>query len=498
MSYILALDEGTTSARAVVFDRGANEIAVDQAPIACHYPQDGWVEQDAEQIWRAQLAAARGAVEKAGVSVSEIAALGIANQRETTLVWDRETGAAVSPAIVWQCRRTAETCRRLIEAGHGPDVAARTGLVIDAYFAGPKIAWILDHVPGARERAEGGDLVFGTVDSWLISKLTGGRSHQIDFSNASRTLLLDLHSAQWDDDLFRLLNIPVSMRPRLAPSSGVTATTDASVLGAEIPIAGVAGDQQAALFGQACFRPGLSKNTYGTGCFLLLHTGSDVVPSRNRLLSTMAASESAPRADAPRQYALEGSIFVAGAVVQWLRDSLGLLEAAAHSEEIASSVPDTAGVCFVPAFVGLGAPHWDSDARGVITGLTRASGKAHVVRAALESIAYQTRELVEAMESDAGAPLAELRADGGAAANDFLMQFQADVLGKPVARPSSIETTALGAAFLAGLALGFWQDTRELETLWKVGRRFEPQMTDERREELFEGWKRAVSKARGM
>ena len=492
MSYILALDEGTTSARAILFDRDANEIAVDQVPIASHFPHDGWVEQDAEQIWRAQLTAARRAVEKAETSVSEIAAIGITNQRETTVVWDRNTGEAVSPAIVWQCRRTSETCRRLIEAGHGPDVTARTGLVIDAYFSGTKIAWILDNVPGARERAEAGDLLFGTVDSWLIYKLTGGRSHLIDFSNASRTMLLDLKSGLWDDDLFRLLNIPTSMRPRVVPSSGVTATTDASILGVEIPIAGIAGDQQSALFGQACFREGLSKNTYGTGCFMLLHTGAHAAESRNKLLSTMAASESAQR-----RYALEGSIFVAGAVVQWLRDSLGMLKTAAHSEEIASSVPDTAGVYFVPAFVGLGAPHWDPHARGVITGLTRASGVAHIVRAALESIAYQTRELVEAMEADAGAPLTELRADGGAAANDFLMQFQADVLGKPVVRPSYIETTALGAAFLAGLAVGVWRDTAELEAFWKVDRRFEPQMPAGRAAELFEGWKRAVQKAKG-
>ena len=492
MSYILALDEGTTSARAILFDRNANEIAVDQVPIASHFPHDGWVEQDAEQIWQAQLTVARQAIEKAEISVSEIAAIGITNQRETTIVWDRNTGEAVAPAIVWQCRRTAQACRRLIEAGHGPDVTARTGLVIDAYFSGTKIAWILDNVPGARERAEAGDLLFGTVDSWLIYKLTAGRSHLIDFSNASRTMLLDLKSGLWDDDLFRLLNIPTSMRPRVVPSSGVTATADASILGAEIPIAGIAGDQQSALFGQACFREGLSKNTYGTGCFMLLHTGAHAAESRNKLLSTMAASESAQR-----RYALEGSIFVAGAVVQWLRDSLGMLKTAAHSEEIASSVPDTAGVYLVPAFVGLGAPHWDSDARGVMTGLTRASGVAHIVRAALESIAYQTRELVEAMEADAGAPLTELRADGGAAANDFLMQFQADVLGKPVVRPAYIETTALGAAFLAGLAVGVWNDTAELEAFWKVDRRFEPQMPAGRAEELFEGWKRAVQKAKG-
>ncbi len=492
MSYILALDEGTTSARAILFDGNAHEIAVDQVPIPCRFPHDGWVEQDAEQIWRAQLGAARHAIEKAEISTSDITAIGITNQRETTVVWDRNTGEAVAPAIVWQCRRTAEVCRRLVEAGHGPNVAARTGLVIDAYFSGTKIAWILDNISGARERAEAGDLVFGTVDSWLIYKLTGGRNHLIDFSNASRTMLLDLKSGLWDDEMFRLLNIPTSMRPRVVPSSGVTATTDASILGTEIPIAGIAGDQQSALFGQACFREGLSKNTYGTGCFMLLHTGERAAESRNKLLSTMAASESAHR-----QYALEGSIFVAGAVVQWLRDSLGMLKTAAHSEEIASSVPDTAGVYLVPAFVGLGAPHWDSEARGLMTGLTRASGTAHVVRAALESIAYQTRELVEAMEADAGKPLTELRADGGAAANDFLMQFQADVLGKPVVRPSYIETTALGAAFLAGLAVGVWKDTAELEAFWKVDRRFEPQMPAERREELFEGWKRAVSKAKG-
>jgi len=491
MSYVLALDEGTTSARAILFDRNAREVAVHSVPIQCHYPHDGWVEQAAEQIWQAQLTAARSTLEKAQVSVTEIVAIGITNQRETTIVWDRHTGEAVAPAIVWQCRRTAEACRKLVEAGHGPGITAKTGLVVDAYFSGSKIAWILDNVPDARRRAKAGDLIFGTVDSWLIYKLTGGRSHLIDFTNASRTMLLNLASGLWDDELFGLLNIPTSMRPQIVSSSGVVAAAEAVHFGAEIPIAGIAGDQQSALFGQACFRKGLAKNTYGTGCFALMHTGSAPTVSKNRLIGTIAASESAHL-----QFALEGSIFVAGAVVQWLRDSLGMLQTDGHSEELAMSVPDTAGVYVVPAFVGLGAPHWDSQARGIMSGLTRATGSAHIVRAALESIAYQTRELVEAMEADTGAPLTELRADGGAAANDFLMQFQADILGKPVVRPAYIETTALGTAFLAGLATDVWKSTDELENFWRVDRRFEPVLDSARREELFDGWKTAVERAK--
>ena len=485
--HILSLDEGTTSARAIVFDRQARALAMDAAPIECRYPQPGWVEQDAEQIWRAQLEAARAALARSGVAPSGVAAIGITNQRETTIVWDRRTGEPVAPAIVWQCRRTADYCGSLAEAGHSPRIASRTGLVIDAYFSGSKIRWILDHAPDARRRAEAGDLAFGTVDSWLIWKLTGGRVHVIDRSNASRTMLLNLDGT-WDEEMLGLFGVPRALLPRVVGSSGIVGATDAAIFGAEMPIAGIGGDQQAALVGQACFRPGLSKNTYGTGCFLLMHTGDRPVVSRNRLLTTLAASPG-PRPE----YALEGSVFIAGAAVQWLRDSLGIIKTAAETAAAASSVPDTGGVYFVPAFVGLGAPHWNAAARGSISGLTRATTAAHLVRATLEAIAYQTRELVEAMEADAGAPLTELRVDGAAAANDFLMQFQADILDRPVVRPANIETTALGAAFLAGLAAGVWSGASEIESFWKIDRRFEPQMDRARREELYAGWKRAVA-----
>ncbi len=490
MPYVLALDEGTTSARTIVFDERARSLGVDQIAVESSFPNDGWVEQDPEQVWQAQLASAKQAIAKAGITTGDIAALGITNQRETTIVWDRKSGQAISPAIVWQCRRTADRCAALIEQGKGDSITAATGLVVDAYFSGTKIGWILDNVPDARARAEAGELAFGTVDSWLIWKLTGGREHLIDRTNASRTLLMNLSSGAWDPEMLSLLGVPPAMLPRIVDSSGVMAHTDAPVLGAEIPIAGIGGDQQAALFGQACFRPGLSKNTYGTGCFLLLNTGEHRPVSENKLLATAAAGVAGRR-----EFALEGSIFVAGAAVQWLRDSLGLIETAAESEQLAASVPDSAGVYLVPAFVGLGAPHWSSDARGLITGLTRAAGKAHIVRATLESIAYQTRELVDAMQADSGEQLAELRVDGGAAANDFLMQFQADILGKPVVRPSNVETTALGAAFLAGLAAGVWKDLDEIESFWGVDRRFEPAMSESRRDELYSGWKAAVARA---
>ena len=483
--YILSLDEGTTSARAIVFDREARALGMESTPIACRYPHPGWVEQDPEQIWQAQLAAARGALARSGIRAADIAAIGITNQRETTVVWDRSTGAPIAPAIVWQCRRTADFCRSL--EPQAAAIAAHTGLVIDAYFSASKIRWILDHVPDARRRAEAGELAFGTVDTWLIHKLTGGRVHVADRSNASRTMLLNLDGA-WDPEMLALFGVPAAMLPRLAGSSETVGAADPSLFGAEIPIAGIAGDQQAALFGQACFRPGLSKNTYGTGCFFLMHTGHRPVASRNRLLTTIAAS-----AGARPEYALEGSVFVAGAAIQWLRDSLGIIKSAAETAALATSVSGTGGVYFVPAFVGLGAPHWNPAARGAITGLTRATTAAHLARAALEAIAYQTRELVDAMEADAGAPLDELRVDGGAAANDFLMQFQADLLGRPVVRPANIETTALGAAFLAGLARNVWSSTEEIESFWKADRRFEPQMPLAQREELFAGWKRAVA-----
>ena len=491
MPHILALDEGTSSARAIVFDHQINEISRGQVPIRSTFPNAGWVEQDAEQIWEAQLLAIHRAIQKANISLSEISVVGITNQRETVIVWDRKTGKAICPAIVWQCRRTSEMCRALLEAGHGPNIKKRTGLVVDPYFSGTKIAWILNNISGARKRAEAGDLLFGTVDSWLVYRLTNGRSHLTDSSNASRTLLFNIQNGSWDEDLFQMLNIPSAMRPSVAPSSGAIAVTDASILGKEILIGGIAGDQQSALFGQACFRSGLLKNTYGTGSFVMLHTGTKAVASRNNLLTTLAASETVQN-----RYALEGSIFVAGGAVQWLRDSLGILESTPQSEEIAYSVSDSAGVYLVPAFVGLGAPHWDPKARGIISGLTHSTNRAHVVRAALESIAYQTRELVTAMESDTGITVEELRVDGGATANNFLLQFQADILGKPVLRPRNIETTALGAAFLAGLAVGIWQDTKELEELWKVDRRFDPQMSTEQAKNLFEGWQCAVEKAK--
>ena len=396
-----------------------------------------------------------------------------------------------APAIVWQCRRTSDLCRSLLDAGHGAEVTRRTGLLIDPYFSATKIRWILDHLLDGQARADAGDLLFGTVDSWLVYKLTAGRSHLSDVTNASRTLLLNLDSRDWDEEMLQLFDVPRAMLPRIVPSLGDLAVTDGAILGAEVPIGGIAGDQQAALFGQACFRPGLSKNTYGTGCFMLMHVGGAPVVSTNRLISTLAASSEAERA-----YALEGSIFVAGAAIQWLRDSLGLLADAAESEALAQSVADTASVYFVPAFVGLGAPHWDPSARGVICGLTRSATRAHIVRAALEAIAYQTRELVEAMQGDAQSPISELRADGGAARNDFLMQFQADILGIPVVRPTYTETTALGAAFLAGLAAGVWAGLDEVESFWKTDRRFEPTMQASRRDELFSGWKAALASAR--
>lgn len=488
--HILSLDEGTTSARAIVFDREAREAAVDQSPFTSRFPHGGWVEQDPEEIWLTQLTAARNAVEKSGVGWGGIAAIGITNQRETTIVWDRASGKPIAPAIVWQCRRTAGACREMAQAGHTARIAERTGLVLDAYFSGSKIAWILENVPHARARAEAGELAFGTVDTWLIYRLTGGRTFVIDRTNASRTLLMNLRTGEWDDDLLALFGVPRAMLPEIVASSGTVAISDADVLGAEIPVAGIAGDQQAALFGQACFRPGLVKNTYGTGCFALMHTGNRAAVSNNRLLATTAAAESTTP-----QFAIEGAVFIAGAVVQWLRDEMGLIATAAESRQAAESVENTAGVYFVPAFVGLGAPHWNAEARGILTGLTRGANRAHIVRAALESIAYQTRELTAAMEADSGDALTELRVDGGAAANDFLMQFQADILGVPVVRPAYLETTALGAAYLAGLAVGVWSGTDELEQFRKIDRIFEPKMAHSQKEELYAGWKSAVAKA---
>jgi glycerol kinase len=493
MPFILSLDEGTTSARAALYDEEGRNIGMESAPIVCSFPRQGWVEQDALQIWDAQLESARRLLERHRVAAGEIAAIGITNQRETTVVWDRATGVPVGPAIVWQCRRTADFCTELARSAQAAGITRKTGLVIDAYFSGSKARWILENVPGARERAAAGELLFGTIDTWLIWKLTGGQAHATDPSNASRTMLMDLESGAWDDDLLRAFGVPRGMMPAIVPSSGVAGTAAAAHLGDEIPIAGVAGDQQAALAGQACFRSGLSKNTYGTGCFALLHTGGRRAVSENRLLGTRAAST-----DRSAQYAIEGSVFVAGAAVQWLRDQAGLIRNAAESAEVAAQVEDTGGVYFVPAFVGLGAPHWDPDARGILSGISRGTGRAHIVRAGLESIAYQTRELVECMEADAGEPLKELRVDGGAAVNDFLMQFQADILGRPIVRPVDVETTALGAAYLAGLAVGFWKNVGEVESFWRAERKFEPSMSEARRQELFAGWKAAVRRARGQ
>jgi len=485
--YILALDEGTTSARAALYDEQGRRIAMESNPITCIYPQPGWVEQDANEIWQSQLDAAWRTLASARVTPAEVAAIGITNQRETTVVWDRATGEPVAPAIVWQCRRTADFCNSLAASSDGAAVTQKTGLVVDAYFSASKIRWILENVPGVRSR----DLMFGNIDAWLIWKLTGGKSHVTDPSNASRTMLMNLASGDWDPELMALFGVPRTMLPDIVPSSSVVGTTTAESLGAEIPIAGIAGDQQAALAGQACFRAGLSKNTYGTGCFALMHTGVHRPVSKNRLLATRAASH-----NADAQFAVEGSIFIAGAAVQWLRDELGLIGTAAESEGVAASVSSAGGVYVVPAFVGLGAPHWDSAARGLITGITRATGRAEIVRATLESIAYQTRELVEAMEADSGERLTELRVDGGATANNFLMQFQADILDRPIVRPADVETTALGAAYLAGLATGVWQNVEELEQFWRADRTFTPRLNADERESLYAGWKRAVARCR--
>jgi len=489
MPYILAIDEGTTSARAALYDRQARRVAMAAVATVSHFPQPGWVEQDASLIWQSQLQAVRDTLGQAGAAIADVHAIGITNQRETTVVWDRLTGQPVAPAIVWQCRRTAARCRDL--AAHAAKITRKSGLVVDAYFSGTKIEWILDNVEGARSRAENGDLLFGNIDTWLIWNLTGGRVHVTDPTNASRTMLMNLATGEWDDELLTLLNVPRAMLPAIVPSSSVIGHTDAELLGAEIPIAGIAGDQQAALAGQACFAKGLSKNTYGTGCFALLHAGATEPISENRLLATRAAS-----ATSEAQFAVEGSIFIAGAAVQWLRDKLGIIANAPETESIASSVPDTGGVYFVPAFVGLGAPHWDAEARAEITGLTLGSGRAEIVRATLESMAYQTRELIQAMEGDSGTRLAELRVDGGAAANNFLMQFQADILDRPVVRPADPETTALGAAFLAGLAAGYWQSTAEVQSFWQAERTFEPRMASSTRDALWSGWQRAVGKSR--
>jgi len=490
--YVMALDQGTTSSRAILFDRGGALVAVDQHEFTQHFPRPGWVEHDPAEIWESQLRAARGVLAKAGARGADVAALGITNQRETTVVWDRRSGAPIHRAIVWQSRQSAPICDELRARGLAEEVAARTGLVIDAYFSGTKIRFILDAVPGAQQRAERGELAFGTVDSWLLHQLTRGRVHATEFSNAARTLVFNIHTLDWDDLLLRELRIPRAILPGVRASSGVFGSCDPEWFGAEIPIAGMAGDQQAALFGQGCTSPGRAKNTYGTGCFLLMNTGRAAPRSRTGLVTTIAWG-----LGGRVEYALEGSVFVAGAAVQWLRDGLGLIARAADSEAAARSVEDTGGVYLVPAFVGLGAPYWDDRARGALLGLTRGTTRAHVVRAALEAIAYQTRDVVECIREDSGLALETLRVDGGACENDFLMQFQADLLGAPVVRPPILEVTAKGAALLAGLGVGFWSDAGELEAQSAGGRRFEPRMSEGRREELYAGWKRAVERARG-
>jgi glycerol kinase len=492
MRYILAFDQGTTSSRAMLFDRDGAIAAVAQKEFTQIFPQPGWVEHDADEIWATQSAVAIEALGRARAEASDVAAIGITNQRETTIVWDRDTGRPICNAIVWQDRRTAEFCDRLKADGHGAFITERTGLIVDAYFSGSKVAWILDNVPGARDRATRGRLAFGTVDSWLVWNLTGGKVHVTDVTNASRTMLFNIHTRTWDDELLRLLGVPASMLPDVRSSSEVYGRVSAELGLSQLPIAGIAGDQQAALFGQMCVTPGLTKNTYGTGCFLLQNTGTSPVPSTNQLVSTVAW-----QVNGRTEYALEGSVFIGGAVVQWLRDGLGIIQKSADVERLATSVPDAGGVFLVPAFAGLGAPHWDPYARGLLIGITRGTTAAHIARAAVESIAYQVGDLLDAVQRDSGIPLAELRVDGGAATNNLLMQFQADLLGVPVVRPAVTETTALGAAYLAGLAVGFWKSPGEIADQWQVDRRFEPAMKQSQAAVLRERWREAVGRSRG-
>jgi glycerol kinase len=487
--YILALDQGTTSSRAILFDRAGQPVATAQQEFTQHYPQPGWVEHDASDLWRTQLACARQVLLDARIDASQVAGIGIANQRETTLVWDRATGAPIARAIVWQDRRTAGHCERLRAAGHAPFIAARTGLELDAYFSATKLAWLLEHVPGALARAVAGELAFGTVDSWLAFQLCG--RHVTDASNASRTMLFNLHTLAWDAELLALFDIPAALLPEIVPSAGVLGMSDPSWFGRPIPIAGIAGDQQAATFGQACHRPGMVKNTYGTGCFMLMHAGATPPVSTHRLLATVGW-----QLGGATDYLLEGSVFMGGATVQWLRDSLGIIPTAAAVEALAASVPDSGGVVLVPAFVGMGAPHWDPHARATLFGMSRGTGAAHIARAALEAIACQSADLLATMQMDAHCALTEVRADGGAANNDLLMQFQADVLGVPVIRPQVTETTALGAAFLAGLALGFWSGRDEIAAQWQVARQFDPQIDAGARAAKLARWRRAVALAR--
>ena len=493
MPYVLALDQGTTSSRALVFDRRGRAVGVARQEFTQHYPRPGWVEHDPRDLWETTRRTALGAVAEANLTGKDLAALGLTNQRETTLLWDRRTGRPLHRAIVWQDRRTADFCAQLKQQGHEPLFRQKTGLLLDPYFSGTKLRWLLDQVPGARRRAEKGELAFGTVDTWLLWQLTNGRLHATDVSNASRTLLLNLHTGEWDDELLKILRIPREVLPEVRASSGDFGVVSALPALRGVPIRGVAGDQQAALFGQTCWSPGMAKNTYGTGCFLLMHTGGKPVVSKNQLLTTIAW-----KIDGRLDYALEGSVFIGGAVVQWLRDGLGLIAASADVEALAAKAKDNGGVYLVPAFTGLGAPHWDAGARGVITGLTRGSSAAHLARAALESIAYQSADLLHAMEADCGKKLRGLRVDGGATVNNALMQFQADLLRVPVVRPRTTETTALGAAYLAGLAVGYWKNRAEIARLWSADRTFRAQGSTGTTRRLLAEWHRAVGRARSQ
>lgn len=490
-TYILALDQGTTSSRAILFNKAGEIVHTSQKEFTQHFPKAGWVEHNANEIWSSILSVIAGVLSEKNINPEQVAGIGITNQRETAVVWDKTTGDPVYNAIVWQSRQTADICEELKQQGLNDKFREKTGLLIDAYFSGTKVKWILDHVEGAREKAERGDLLFGTIDTWLVWKLSGGKAHVTDYSNASRTLMYNIHELKWDEELLNILGVPASMLPDVRPSSEIYAQTASyHFFGHETPIAGIAGDQQAALFGQACFESGMAKNTYGTGCFMLMHTGEKAVMSEHGLLTTIAWG-----LGGKVEYALEGSIFVAGSAIQWLRDGLRMFRDSAESEGYAAKVESTEGVYVVPAFVGLGTPYWDSDVRGAVFGLTRGTAKEHFVRATLESLAYQTKDVLASMEADSGISLKTLRVDGGAVKNDFLMQFQSDILDVPVERPVINETTALGAAYLAGLAVGFWQDRSEISNRWEIDRSFTPGMEEKQREELYGGWKKAVHAA---
>lgn len=486
----MALDQGTTGSRAIIFNHSGTIVSNNSKEFKQIYPKPGWVEHDPMEIWSSQIEVAKNALNKARLKAVDIAAIGITNQRETTVVWDKKTGKPVYNAIVWQCRRTASLCDQLKKKGFTEVISKKTGLVIDAYFSGTKIKWILDNVDGVMEKSQRGEVLFGTVDSWLIWNLTKGKAHVIDYSNASRTMLFNIHNLDWDEEILAELDIPREMLPKVLPSSYIYGNTDKEIFGREIPISGDAGDQQAALFGQDCYEPGMAKNTYGTGCFILMNTGEKIVSSKNGLLATIAWG-----VNGKVEYALEGSIFIGGAVVQWLRDEIGLIKNSREIEKYALKVKDTNGVYLVPAFVGLGAPYWDMYARGIIVGLTRGAKREHILRAAEESIAYQCRDVLEVIQKDSGINLKKLKVDGGAARDNFLMQFQSDILGVPVVRPKVVETTALGAAYLSGLAVGYWKDKEEIAQKWKVDREFSPNMDEKIKEKLYKGWKKAVSRS---